>query len=400
MNVLLMSLMYPEDQLEEVTQNARDKLQNQINSYQRAFVQGIRENLQEGENLDILNCLPVGIWPLQYKQLILLSGMHDNGAIRQLGCINLPWFKQQMRMRAAVKALEAWVRESTENRTVLLYTQYLPYMQAVAKVKEKHPDLKAAVIVTDLPNDLGLPSGRTGLMKKIEYLRGDKSVELCRRMDGFVLLTGPMAEALGVQDYPSVVIEGLILNAENNLQQEMQEEESPVVLYTGTLERGLGIGEMLEAFEQMPQVQLWICGHGGMKAEVEAAAQRCANIRYFGFIPQKEALALQARASALINPRQPSGVFTRYSFPSKTLEYMRSGKPVLCCRLEGIPADYEPYLCWMENGADGIRTAVQQLMSLSLQERQQMGQRSSEYVREHKNPRVQCKRLVALLRGL
>ena len=56
MNVLLMSLMYPEDQLEEVTQNAKDKLQNQINSYQRAFVQGIRENLQDGEKLDILNC--------------------------------------------------------------------------------------------------------------------------------------------------------------------------------------------------------------------------------------------------------------------------------------------------------------------------------------------------------
>ena len=71
MNVLLMSLMYPDDQLEEVTRNAKDKLQNQINSYQRAFVQGIRQNLQEGERLDIVNSLPVGIWPLQYRQLFL-----------------------------------------------------------------------------------------------------------------------------------------------------------------------------------------------------------------------------------------------------------------------------------------------------------------------------------------
>ena len=400
MNVLLMSLMYPEDQLEEVTQNAKDKLQNQINSYQRAFVQGIHENLLHGEKLDILNCLPVGIWPIQYKLLFLKSGMHDGGSIRQLGCINLPWLKQQMRMHAAVKALEAWVNERPDNRTVLLYTQYLPYMQAVVKVKKRHPDLKAAVIVTDLPNDLGLPSGRTGLMKKIEYLRGDRSVSLCREMDGFVLLTEPMAEALGVQDHPRVVIEGLILNEEKTLVNELPEEEAPIVLYTGTLERGLGIGEMLDAFEKMPQVQLWICGQGGMKAEVEATAQRCDNIRYFGFVPQKEALALQARASALINPRQPSGVFTRYSFPSKTLEYMRSGKPVLCCRLEGIPADYEPYLCWMDNGADGIRTAVERLMSRSLPERQEMGQRGREYVREHKNPCVQCQRLVSLLRGL
>ena len=399
MNVLLMSLMYPDDQLEEVTRNAKDKLQNQINSYQRAFVQGIRENLREGETLAILNSLPVGIWPLQYKKLFLHSGMHDGGSIRQLGCINFPWFKQQMRMHGAVKVLEDWVAKDPDNRTVLLYTQYLSYMEAVVRVKKKHPDLKAAVIVTDLPNDLGLPSGRKGVLKKIEYMRGDKSVALCRRMDGFVLLTEPMADALGVGDYPRTVIEGLILNADHSAADETV-EEPPVVLYTGTLESGLGIGEMLEAFEKMPQYQLWICGQGGMKDAVEAAAKRCSNIRYFGFVPHKKALALQARASALINPRQPSGAFTRYSFPSKTLEYMRSGKPVLCCRLEGIPSDYEPYLCWMEDGAEGIVSAVEQLMSRSTEERAEIGRKGREYVRMNKNPTLQCRKLIALLRSL
>ena len=68
MNVLLMSLLYPDDQLAEVTHKAKDKLQNQINSYQRAFEAGIRENLKQGEKLDILNCLPVGIFPLQYRE--------------------------------------------------------------------------------------------------------------------------------------------------------------------------------------------------------------------------------------------------------------------------------------------------------------------------------------------
>lgn len=400
MNVLLMSLMYPDDQLEEVTRNAKDKLQNQINSYQRAFVQGIRQNLQEGERLDIVNSLPVGIWPLQYRQLFLKGGMHDEGSIRQLGCINLPWLKQHMRMQCAARALEAWARQSPQNRTVLMYTQYLPYLQAAAKVKRTFPELKAAVIVTDLPNELGLPSGRTGWLKQIEYRRGMQSMALCRRMDGFVLLTEPMAQALQVETYPRVVIEGLILEDSALPQCNEKTEEPPVVLYTGTLERGLGIGEMLEAFQKLPQYQLWICGQGGMRAEVEEAASRCSNIRYFGFVPQKEALTLQARATALINPRQPSGTFTRYSFPSKTLEYMRSGKPVLCCRLEGIPADYEPYLCWMEAGVQGMVDAVQRLMQLSAQQRQQIGQLGRDYVRQNKNPALQCRKLMRLLRGL
>ena len=45
MNVLMLSLMYPEDMKTQVARDAKDKLQNQINSYQRAFVEGIKSNL-------------------------------------------------------------------------------------------------------------------------------------------------------------------------------------------------------------------------------------------------------------------------------------------------------------------------------------------------------------------
>lgn len=401
MNILLMSLLYPEDQMAEVIHNAKDKLQNQINNYQRAFIQGIRQNLAENEQLDILNCLPVGIFPLQYRQLFLKSGLHDYGTIRQLGCVNLPWIKQHMRACLAERALEEWMKRSPNNRTVLLYTQYLPYMQAVFNVKKRFSELKAVVIVTDLPNDLGLPSGRKGLLKKIEYLRGDQSIALCKEMDGFVLLTEPMARAIDVENKPYEVIEGLIL--EHSACATLAEEpvQKPFVLYTGTLEAGLGIGEMLEAFARMPEYDLYICGQGSMQDDVKKAASLSSNIKFLGFVPQEKALALQARASALINPRQASGVFTKYSFPSKTLEYMRSGKPVLCCPLEGIPHDYDNYLCYIEQpGAQGIENAVRKLMQLSVEERCKIGESGRKYVLEHKNPKVQCAKLLGLLRRL
>lgn len=401
MNILMMTLLYPEDQLAEVTANALDKLQNQINNYQRAFEEGIRNHLQPGESLQLLNSLPVGIFPIQYKKLFLKSGWHDNHSIRQIGCINLPWFKQTMRVYAAERELLAWAAQSSANRTVLVYTQYLPYMQAILRVKKKYPDLKAAVIVTDLPNELGLASGRKGLLQKIEYARGKKSMSLCAQMDGFILLTEPMAEALKIQDKPYEVIEGLILEKVHLPIEQSAPVKKPTVLYSGTLEPDLGIGEMLRAFEDMPEFDLWICGQGGMKHEVEDAAKRCDNIHYFGFVPQKKALALQASASALINPRQPNGLFTKYSFPSKTLEYLRSGKPVLCFKLEGIPKDYDPYLCYIQHSDEkGIQKAVRKLLSESPEELQKKGQEGRSFVLAHKNPSVQCKRLIQLLRRL
>lgn len=400
MNILMLTLLYPQDQIAEVTQNAKDKLQNQINNYQHAFIEGIRVNLSENEHLDVLNALPVGIFPIQYRKLFLKNGMHDGGKIQQIGCINLPWFKQKGRTWAFKRAIVKWLKQDSNNRTVLVYTQYLPYMQALSSVKRYFPDLKVAVIVTDLPNEMGLASGRKGLLRLLEAKMGRSSLQLLQQMDGFALLAEPMADALCIQEKPYTIIEGLILSNSSSEVPSIHDTERPVFLYTGTLEPGLGIKEMLDAFEHMPEYELWICGHGHMKDQIEACAKHSPNIRFFGFVPQKEALAMQASATALLNPRQPSGVFTRYSFPSKTLEYMRSGKPVLCCKLEGIPNGYDPYLCYMDKGTEGIIQAVQRLMELSANKRAEIGESGRNYVLQHKNPVVQCQKLLTLLRGL
>ena len=79
---------------------------------------------------------------------------------------------------------------------------------------------------------------------------------------------------------------------------------------------------------------------------------------------------------------------------------MRSGKPVLCCRLEGIPADYDPYLRYMPDGTDGIVQAVRALMALSAEERERLGKEARNYVLQHKNPQKQCEKLLLLLRRL
>ena len=167
MNVLMLSLMYPEDMKTQVARDAKDKLQNQINSYQRAFVEGIKSNLLPDERLEIVNALPVGVFPLQYRRLLIPSGWHDGHAMYELGCINLPGMKQYGRARRAARKLSAWCAQDPSNRMVLLYTMYLPYLQAVERVRRRYPDLKACVIVTDLTNELGLASGRKGLLSQI-----------------------------------------------------------------------------------------------------------------------------------------------------------------------------------------------------------------------------------------
>ena len=53
MNILFLTLLYPEETKVQTAAASRDGLQNQIDNYQRAFVRGIRENLRKVWNLSI-----------------------------------------------------------------------------------------------------------------------------------------------------------------------------------------------------------------------------------------------------------------------------------------------------------------------------------------------------------
>ncbi len=401
MNVAFLTLLYHPDELSEVSRLSRDGLQNQIDAYQWAFVEGIREKLAAGEGLAVVNALPVGAYPTRYRKLFLKGRTFPDG-ITQLGGLNLPPFKQRGRAKRAERALERWIAASPDNRTVLIYSLYMPYMRAAIAVKRRHPDVRVSVIVPALPNELGIASGRTGLMKRAEYAMGRKRIDLCAKLDGFVLLTAPMAEALPIAGKPATVIEGLVSREETEASPvELPSDARPAALYTGTLNRELGIGLLLEAFQSLPNLQLWLCGRGDMENEIGKATRENSNICYFGFVPRSAALYLQKRAAVLVNPRTAQGTFTRYSFPSKTLEYMRSGVPVACCKLEGIPDEYDGFLRYIEpQNAQGIRNALNGLMALAPDERAAIGERARAFVTEKKNSAAQCTKLVGFLRSI
>ena len=399
MNILFATLAYHPDDIRDVAATSRDGLQNQIQTFQWSLIQGIRESLNPGETLSILNALPVGVFPRHYRKLVLHSKIRPN-LFQEIGCLNLPWFKQRQRMIRAEKAMEKWIKASPENRTILVYTVYLPYLEAVTAVKRRHPEVQTCVIITDLPNELGIASGRKGVWKQIEYRRGNRSLQRLNAFDRFVLLAEPMASALPLQNRPYLVMEGLVSDLpQTEGDVTLPADRKPSVLYTGTLNRELGIGMLLDAFREMGEAQLWLCGKGDMEAEIQHAEASCGNIHYFGFVPQAVAFALQAKADVLVNPRTSQGTFTKYSFPSKTMEYLRSGKPVLCCKLEGIPNEYDAYLRYIEpQTAQGLRDAIRKLLVLSAQERAAIGASARNFVLTEKNSRVQSAKLLQFLR--
>lgn len=405
MKLLFLTLLYPPALREEALRLSKDGLQSQADGLQQALLRGLSA---QGADVQVVNSLPVGAFPRPYPRLWLPGRRLDERTL-ELGCVNLPLLKQRMRYRRARRALAQWYRQSDDHRNVLVYSLYLPYLRAVMAEKRRHPDLRAHLIITDLPNGLGISSGRTGLQKRLEARWGSQSLALCAGFDSFALLTRAMADVLPIGDKPYAIVEGVAPTEEPVAEPESLREpirlaletSRPAVLYTGTLNREFQLDLLLEAFVHptLANVELWLCGHGDMEAEIQSVCRVSENVRYFGFVPREEARLLQQHAAALINPRSPKSEFTRYSFPSKTLEYLLSGRPVLCCKLPGIPNEYDAYLNYVRDcTAAGIREAVLRLLALPQARREEIGRRGRAFVLEKKNERAQAEKLLSLLR--
>ena len=99
-----------------------------------------------------------------------------------------------------------------------------------------------------------------------------------------------------------------------------------------------------------------------------------------------------------MNPRPTHEEFVKYSFPSKTMEYMASGTPVLTTRLPGMPKEYYPYVDFIEEeSAAGIAAALKAVLTRSDEELFQKGQKARAFVLEGRNNVVQAKRILTML---
>jgi glycosyltransferase involved in cell wall biosynthesis len=100
----------------------------------------------------------------------------------------------------------------------------------------------------------------------------------------------------------------------------------------------------------------------------------------------------------LVNPRTPEGEFTRFSFPSKTMEYLASGVPTLLYKLPGIPEEYYKYCYTLEDvSPTALADKITEILRSDAIELQEKGKKAREFILAEKNPEVQCNKIYQLI---
>lgn len=396
--VILLAGIFPDSQAEYIEHNSIGPMQNAADAFQKKLIEGLDQLLPNG--LHVINLPFVGSYPKFFKspyfprtkQCINTSTTLEGHAFLTIRPLKI--------FSRFLSAFYSLMRTAPKDDTVLfVYSAHLPFVIASSLVRLINPSLKICLIIPDLPEFMG-DGGRFYTFLK----RLDSSIfySVAKNFDYFIVLTKHMIEKMKVDPRKALVIEGIATPySKSNQASHAVNPSTKVLLYTGTLALRYGVKQLIDAFQlvQLKNKELWICGDGDGREYIEAASRADFRIKYFGQVTREKAMALQNSASALINPRPPEGEYTKYSFPSKIMEYMASGRPVIMYKLAGMPDEYDPfYISPKTVGVNGLADCIEQVLHMNDAELSAFGKKARSFVLSTKNPLEQVKKILNFIK--
>lgn len=399
MKILFISGVYPYEYIDELRLLSRGNIQNAPNVFQWAMIEGMQLN---NADFDVVSFPFLPTFPRLYRKLKTPSGnvIYNGKKIGNMLSYNSLIAYKTFSISSILKQYaEEWVKKnSSYSKLVFLtYSPYFPFIEALSKVKKRYPDrnIEIVSVVTDLVDDMhNFKDG--GWLKKVYLLWEQwRTKYLYRHIDKFVLLTEPMCEQIPESKNRHIVIEGMALS-DGNFMNSKKDSQNKIILYTGTLQKFSGLDKLISAFIKIknPNARLVICGGDGELVDfVQKSAEIDKRIIYKGLITREEAVILQKSATLLVNPRRPDNSITRYSFPSKTIEYLSSGTPMIGYKLEGIPEEYYNYYYTIDSLEEKeLIDKLENLLSLPQSELNEMGEKAYNFIANHKTAKIQvCK---------
>ncbi len=386
MRILYISVMYDDAWLDSVFDGAR-KPMPASSKYHTLLCAGFAAN---GLTVNSYSTLPVTSQNSTRKFLRVPSSIQGNWKRQYPVIINYPGIKH-----LAVMLQNFWKVLWMPRDTVVIYDYLTRSASLGAVLGARLSGKRKVAVITDMPAD-------QRAISKNDFQSIDEKMLV--QADAYILLTRQMNDVINPNHKPFIVMEG---HSDRSMEQAVHgvlTEGSPrKVLYAGSLMEIYGIGNLCESFAacRKPGEELHIYGDGDFVPQLRKMQKACPAIIYHGNVPNREVVAQELEATLLVNPRPTEGSYTNYSFPSKTLEYMVSGTPVLSAKLGGIPDEYDDYLYYFDDQSPtGLRDALRSLLDKPLPELQERGRGAREFALREKNNVVQARKIADFLSSL
>ena len=380
MKVLFLGGVFDDSHNKEIISKTRTYVEYAANNFQKKIIYGLRSlNIP----LEVVSIPFLGAYPTAYSDMYF-SGFQnmndDNSGYKYYAFNNIYGYRNISRFRAAKRGLRDFISVDDEKKLIIVYTPHTPFIQAANWAKRKDPIIKICMVVPDLPQYMDLSESLSPIYKFLKSIDLKQFAKENKTVDSYILLTEQMADALNVGDRPYLVVEG-IYEATNGVSNKRVGIKT--IVYTGKLNLAFGATNLVKAFHsiQNANIRLVICGSGEAKNEIAQIAAKDSRIDFKGQVTSDEARKCILDGDILVNPRPNDSIYTKYSFPSKIIDYLATGNPVIAFELDGMPKIYKDFIYYIpENNIESIAKTIQRVINADPKEIQVRTNKALQYI--------------------
>lgn len=282
-------------------------------------------------------------------------------------------------------------KNKLRNLCVLMYAVIPPFEQVLLNLRKRY-GFKIVTICSEVPKLRRYSNSIPSKLKKALLTFYNE------QFDGYVFLSEAMKEVVNIKSKPYIVMEGIA--CDRGIQ--IKADRKNIVMYAGGLAKDNNIPLLIKCCLKLESLhEIWVCGTGSDRDTIIELAKKDSRVKYFGMIPNDDVLKMEEQAKVLVNFRNPNAELTKYSFPSKILEYIESGCVVVSTRLEGIPSEYFDYIIPIENiDETNIINTLDRVMQMEDAEYCSICKKAKDFINTEKDYLQQSKRIIAFLENL
>lgn len=317
------------------------------------------------DKVHLLSTVPVQSYPLVQKKWFGGGKFTENGAEgRLLPFANLMILKHLSRFISCLTAVNQIRRWRVQ--TIYIHGVHSPFLLFGTLLRLI--GYRVVPILTDPPGVI-LPTDNAlaAMLKRVDaaIIRA-----LVRQSTAVVALAPELARPYAAK-LPTLVLPGILnsnwIDRVRNIKPAAADHRTgrrPTVLYAGSLTAAYGADRLIKAALLLPDVEFVFYGKGDQVTQLSNCS--AANIVYKGFAEADILANAMCDASILINPRPSEQDFAVQSFPSKLIEYLATGRPVLTTRIQSIPADIANLFTYIDDETpEGIAIAIRRVLDRS-----------------------------------
>ncbi len=344
MDVLFLCGYFEQEFETEITRKTKTWVENAANTFQKRLIAGFAA---QKINLSIVSAPFIGAWPKAYEDITFQGFQNEgtaSGKVEYVHFNNIWGYRNISRTKAVKKAVRKFIQTSTDTqKAIIVYSPHTPLLEGAVYAKELDPSVQICLVVPDLPQYMNLSKKAHPVYDFFKKFDIKRFMKLNKQVDSYMLLTKHMSQPMHVGKRPYIVVEGI---TDDSCEMPELHQKGKKIAYAGKLNEAFGAKRLIEAFELIPDTDasLEICGGGELKEYVVSMCEKDPRIHYHGIVAADEAAKLLQESDVLVNPRQNDEEYTKYSFPSKNIEYLRTGNAVVAYVLDGMPEEYQQFI--------------------------------------------------------